>query len=226
MMFKRQQCSVCGHSKRQAIDAELAEGIATREIASKFGLSKSAVQRHAMLHVVDVDDGSGDHAIKSLLVSAQKALRRAESRGDHKAVLEALRLLAELRKRNRIQSAASASTEHPYKEKRDEKWLVEELKRIYGLKGANWDARLAQREADARKTPDETLVELLGLFVERCSDATTAAIATRLASRILNEPLDSSTERVVTRLEQSEDQHGDSGNNAGMVFDEEEREES
>jgi len=216
-MFKRRQCSVCGHRARIAIDAELAEGIATREVAARYGLSKSAVARHVLLHVVDADDRSGDDAIKGLLDSAQRALRRAEAKGDHKSVLEALRLLSELRKRGRIQAAASAADEPqennrrgPQKNPQD---LVEQLKQIYGLKGAAWDRAIAEREKSPGLTErtNEELIEQLRGYVERCGDAdpTSGALCTRLASRILRMPLDAATEVEVSKLEAAAE--GDDG---------------
>jgi hypothetical protein len=205
-MFKR-QCSVCGHRARIAIDTELAEGIATREIASKFGLSKSAIARHAMSHVVDADDGSGDDAIKALLVSAQRALRRAESKNDHRAVLEALRLLSELGKRNRVSLAASTSPGvRPREPKRDVNWLVEELKRIYGIK------KDRQPQSD-----DERLIGMLKARVMRedCEE-TIAAACTLAASLISGRPMDRESKTEVRRLLEV----GDEVEIVGVVDDE------
>lgn len=41
-----QQCSVCTHPERVAIDAALAGGTSTRDVAGRYGTSKSAVDRH------------------------------------------------------------------------------------------------------------------------------------------------------------------------------------
>ena len=44
-------CSICTHQDRPAIEAALAAGTSVRRIASRFGLSKSSVARHAASHV-------------------------------------------------------------------------------------------------------------------------------------------------------------------------------
>ncbi len=45
------QCSVCTHASLHAIDTALVAGTALRDIAGQFGLSKSAVERHAAEHL-------------------------------------------------------------------------------------------------------------------------------------------------------------------------------
>ena len=40
-------CTVCAHPKRTAIEAALAAGESQREVAARFGLSKTALVRHA-----------------------------------------------------------------------------------------------------------------------------------------------------------------------------------
>jgi len=209
MFSKRQQCSVCSHGERTAIDAELASGAATREIARRFGLSKSAVARHILLHVVDADDGSGDAGVKQLLNSAQRALRRAEARGNHRDVMEALRVLGELRRRHRISSASTAQAE-PHSKKD----LVSELRRIYGL------SPIAVRVIeDPPKTGDRKLVQNLRQLVERVADSQpkVAAAATFLASLLLHEPLDEETKGELKKLLRLE---GDE-NDGTAVMDEE-----
>jgi predicted transcriptional regulator len=44
-------CSICKHPERASIEAAIALGTSYRDIAGRFGLSKSAVERHASEHV-------------------------------------------------------------------------------------------------------------------------------------------------------------------------------
>jgi hypothetical protein len=44
-------CTVCSHPARPAIEAALVAGAAYRDIAGQYGLSKSAVERHAAEHI-------------------------------------------------------------------------------------------------------------------------------------------------------------------------------
>ena len=160
------------------------------------------------------DDGDG---LKSLLDSAQRALRRAEVKGDHKAVLECLRLLGELRKRGRIAaSAASApsgrASVEPHGQKRDPQGFDQRLREIYHLTGPGWDAAIAQREADAKRTPDERLIASLGELVERTADGKIAAACTLAASLISGRPLDAESKAEVRRLLLDEGEHDEIGN--------------
>ena len=43
-------CSVCEHPERQAIEAALRSGASVRDLAGRFGASKTALWRHATLH--------------------------------------------------------------------------------------------------------------------------------------------------------------------------------
>lgn len=43
-------CSVCEHPERQAIEAALRSGASVREVAARFGVSKTALWRHGALH--------------------------------------------------------------------------------------------------------------------------------------------------------------------------------
>ena len=45
------RCSVCVHPKRSAIDKAIVEGSPYRTVAGHFGLSRSAVERHAHAHL-------------------------------------------------------------------------------------------------------------------------------------------------------------------------------
>lgn len=44
-------CSVCAHPERHAIDKALVAGGALRDIAGRYGLTKSAVERHKAAHL-------------------------------------------------------------------------------------------------------------------------------------------------------------------------------
>lgn len=45
------QCSICTHERRGEIEALLIEGVSYRAISGQFGVSKSAVERHAADHL-------------------------------------------------------------------------------------------------------------------------------------------------------------------------------
>jgi len=114
--------------------------------------------------------------------------------------MSALRLLCELKKRHRIQSAASAATER--QPERDPQTLVEKMRQIYGL-NRKFQATVYEHQYSS----DERLLEQLRAFCEKRADVdpTSAALATRLASRILQVPLDEQTEAQVARLEVTEE---------------------
>lgn len=44
-------CSICKHPERASIEAAITQGTSYRDIAGRYGLSKSAVDRHADEHV-------------------------------------------------------------------------------------------------------------------------------------------------------------------------------
>lgn len=46
-------CTICAHAERAAIDASLAAGVAYRDIAGQFSVSKTAVARHATDHIAE-----------------------------------------------------------------------------------------------------------------------------------------------------------------------------
>lgn len=45
-------CTICAHPDRQEIDSELLAGKSCRSIAGRYGLSKDAINRHLLNHVV------------------------------------------------------------------------------------------------------------------------------------------------------------------------------
>lgn len=44
-------CTICGHADREAIDRALVDGAAFRHIASRYGMSTGALQRHKAEHL-------------------------------------------------------------------------------------------------------------------------------------------------------------------------------
>jgi hypothetical protein len=120
------------HKDHDAINRELNAGAAQREVARRHGLSKSCVARHSLLHL-SADGSPEPDVTRQLLDSAQRALRRAEARGKHRDVMEALKILAEVRKRHQI--ASVSVSQQPQQHKHDVTWLCEQLKQIYGVRG-------------------------------------------------------------------------------------------
>ena len=45
-------CTVCSHNSREEIDTSLIGGSPYRDVAGRFGLSKSAIERHASEHLI------------------------------------------------------------------------------------------------------------------------------------------------------------------------------
>ena len=97
-----QTCSICLHSERDAIDAELLSGTANRRIATQYSLSEAAVRRHRKSHlpaeliqaqeaqaVAQADDLLAQ--VVSLKDKALKILGQAETEGDLRTALAAIR---------------------------------------------------------------------------------------------------------------------------------------
>ena len=55
------RCTVCNHPQRGGIDAEIVGGQSSRSVAAQFGLSKSAVIRHAKDHIADALTSASRH---------------------------------------------------------------------------------------------------------------------------------------------------------------------
>jgi hypothetical protein len=53
-------CSICTHRSRGQIDRELISGLPYRDIAGRFGLSKSSLERHASEHLAAAIARAGD----------------------------------------------------------------------------------------------------------------------------------------------------------------------
>jgi hypothetical protein len=119
------RCSVCGHADRLAIDKELIGGLPYRDISGRYGVSKSALERHASAHVAqaisrarDLRDWlNADQLVGELRVLREVVLgvlEEARAAGDHSVALAACarlekqaelvaRLLGELVDRQRVE---------------------------------------------------------------------------------------------------------------------------
>jgi hypothetical protein len=102
-------CTLCTHPDRDAIDATLLEGATYRDVAGRFGVSKSAVERHKGDHlaaaIVKAHDSAeathGDGLLakvgelskraEAMYAEAERILRRALRERDHDTALEAIR---------------------------------------------------------------------------------------------------------------------------------------
>jgi hypothetical protein len=95
-------CTVCTHPEREAIDRALVEGAVGLNLASRFELSKSAVDRHKADHlpaalvkgreareVANADDLL--QAVQDLQARAWSILSTAEDAGDLRTALGAIR---------------------------------------------------------------------------------------------------------------------------------------
>ena len=95
-------CTVCSHSAREAIDEALVEGVAFPALAAKYGVSKDALFRHKAKHLpaklvkaqaaeeVAQADSLLDQ-VRDLQARAHRILDKAESAGDLRTALGAIR---------------------------------------------------------------------------------------------------------------------------------------
>jgi hypothetical protein len=95
-------CTVCSHLARKAIDEALVEGVAFPALAAKYGVSKDALSRHKAKHLpaklvmaqaaeeVAQADSLLDQ-VRDLQARAHRILDKAESAGDLRAALGAIR---------------------------------------------------------------------------------------------------------------------------------------
>lgn len=95
-------CSVCGHADRKQIDTAIVDGVGVRALATRYGLSKDAVARHADTHLPGTltraaDAAEAAHAdtllteIRAREQRADELGRKAERDGDLRTALQALR---------------------------------------------------------------------------------------------------------------------------------------
>ncbi len=94
-------CTVCTHPERQAVDKALVAGGTLRDIAGRYGLSKSAVERHAAEHlpaalVAAVGAEETRQALdvlqqlRTINAAALTVLRDARTAGDGDLMLKAI----------------------------------------------------------------------------------------------------------------------------------------
>ncbi len=103
------KCTVCTHEARKAIDEALVQGSSVRSIAGRFGLSKSAVARHAGEHIpqslvkaaeAEIVASADDllSQVRDLHEEARGVLEEAKTKKDLRAangaIREALRCLS------------------------------------------------------------------------------------------------------------------------------------
>jgi len=94
-------CSVCSHEHVREIDMELTRGVGVRNVAKRWGLSKSSVHRHAETHISEklaktaeierqADGESLMGEIRDLKARAEAILNTAETAKDLKTALSAI----------------------------------------------------------------------------------------------------------------------------------------
>lgn len=97
-------CSLCAHAERLQIDRELVAGLPYRDIAGRFALSKSAVERHAGEHLAAAvarggqlrDRLSADSLVAELRVLREVTLgvlEEARAVDNHEIALKAIQRL-------------------------------------------------------------------------------------------------------------------------------------
>ncbi len=98
------KCVICGDPRVAEIDAALLENVGYRELAERFGTSKSALFRHRAAHLsatllkakdaADIVSGDSLMArVEELQVMAQRLGKKAEDAGDYRGALAAVREL-------------------------------------------------------------------------------------------------------------------------------------
>lgn len=100
-------CTVCGHAQRAEIDRELVAGAGCRDIAGRFGLSKSSVERHKGDHVPELlrkaeeaeQVANADDLlakVKHLEADAKRIGKAAEGARDYRGALQGIRELTRI----------------------------------------------------------------------------------------------------------------------------------
>jgi hypothetical protein len=93
-------CSICGHEERAQIDREIIAQVPYRDISGRYGVSKSAVERHASGHIPAAIARAAEVSVITAgqLVGELRTLRdvtigilsEARGEGDHSAALGAV----------------------------------------------------------------------------------------------------------------------------------------
>jgi len=116
----KQSCTVCASPHLDDVDAALLAGTSQRDIAKRFGLSRGAIQRHALRHprqgmaVVtlsrqlpeDWQDDLGQAAVAELVLSTYEALVAAKASHSHAAIA-----LAHARHRDALELSGKLAVE-------------------------------------------------------------------------------------------------------------------
>lgn len=96
------KCTVCQHPERETIDAALVAGDSLRDVAGRYRISKSAVERHKAEHIparlAQAQDAQDAARADTLLAQVSELqgkalgiLTKAESAGDLRAATAAIR---------------------------------------------------------------------------------------------------------------------------------------
>jgi len=90
-----QQCSVCRHENLEAIEVALKSGASVRVVAGRFGLSKTAVDRHRNhgKHEMDRINTGELQRIDAEIAKLHRAENRAKRRRDNAGALQIAREL-------------------------------------------------------------------------------------------------------------------------------------
>jgi hypothetical protein len=101
-----QSCSICIHPDRASIDQELICGTSVRDIAGRYGVGKSSIDRHkkhipsALIKAQEaVVVGNADtllHEVKTLLEQAQSLTGAAQAAGDLRTALQGIGKVKEI----------------------------------------------------------------------------------------------------------------------------------
>jgi len=100
-------CSICSREDREQVDLAIVSREPQRAIASRFGVSRAAVQRHALRHVSPaiaslqaerVEQGATSllNRVEALILRTERLLSAAEQSGAVTTALSAVREQREL----------------------------------------------------------------------------------------------------------------------------------
>jgi hypothetical protein len=106
MAKQHKACRACKHEKRTELDRALVSGEAPRQVASRYGLSATGVQRHQK-HITsslvkareakEVGQASNVLSfVRSLVVKAHQFTDQAEQKGDLRTAMSGLRELTRM----------------------------------------------------------------------------------------------------------------------------------
>ncbi len=135
-----QRCSLCRSPRRAEIDEALLAGTSCRDVAGRFGTSKSAVDRHrphipralawAAARAEDVRAESVLDKVRGLEADARRIARQAEAEGDTRAAMAGVKLLLDVVAK--LGDLAAAAREEEVEPLLDDEQLAAEVRRILG----------------------------------------------------------------------------------------------